>query len=162
MPMSRISSDAILDKLQKRLSRPALPIVPCILGPFKVHHVLRDWGASMNILPKMVYDCLDEDPLVPTPHRLRLEDSTIMQPYGIAKDVLIEFQDSLTLVDFRVMDMDPHHQTSIILGKPFLKSIRATIDKKRGIINIKVDMVHEKFIYHPMNLACCCQIRVHR
>jgi hypothetical protein len=61
-----------------------------------------------------------------------------------------------------VVDMDPHQQTSIILGKPFLKSIRATIDKKRGIINMKVDRVHEKFIYHPKNLTCCCQIRVHR
>jgi hypothetical protein len=30
-----------------------------------------------------------------------------MQPYGIAKDVLIEFQDSSTLVDFMVVDMDP-------------------------------------------------------
>jgi hypothetical protein len=70
MPMSRISSDAILDKLRNRLSRPALPIVPCILMPFNVHHALCDWGASMNILPKMVYDYLDEDPLVPTPHQL--------------------------------------------------------------------------------------------
>jgi hypothetical protein len=70
MPMSRISSDAILDKLWNRLSKPALPIVPCILGPFKVHHALCNWGASMNILPKMVYDYLDEDPLVPTPHQL--------------------------------------------------------------------------------------------
>jgi hypothetical protein len=70
MPMSRISNDAILDKLQNRLSGLALPTVPCILGPFKVHHVLYDWGASMNILPKMVYDCLDEDPFVPTPHQL--------------------------------------------------------------------------------------------
>jgi hypothetical protein len=53
MPMSRINSDAILDKLQNKLSGPTLPTVPCILGPFKVHH-----------------DCLDEDPLVPTPHQL--------------------------------------------------------------------------------------------
>jgi hypothetical protein len=37
-----------------------------------------------------------------------------------------------------------------------------TIDKTRRIINIKVDGVHEKFIYHPKNLACCCQIRVHQ
>jgi hypothetical protein len=42
MPMSRISSDAILDKIWNRLSGPVLPIVPCILGPFKVHHVLYD------------------------------------------------------------------------------------------------------------------------
>jgi hypothetical protein len=108
MPISRISSDAILDKLQNRLSGPALPTVPYILGPFKVHRALCDWGASINILPKMVYDCLDEDPLVPTPHQLRLADSTIMQPYGIANDALIEFQDSSTFIDFMVMDMDPH------------------------------------------------------
>jgi hypothetical protein len=81
-----------------------------------------------------------------------------MQPCGKANDVLIEFRDSSTLVDFMVMDMDPHQQTSIILGKPFLKSIRATIDKKRGIINIKVDRVHDKFIYHPKKLTCCYQI----
>jgi hypothetical protein len=39
-PMSRISSDAILDKLWNRLSGPALPTVPCILGPLKVDHTL--------------------------------------------------------------------------------------------------------------------------
>jgi hypothetical protein len=61
----------------------------------------------MNILPKMVYDCLAEDPLVPTPHQLRLADSGIMQPYGIAKDVLLDFQDSSTLVHFMAVDMDP-------------------------------------------------------
>jgi hypothetical protein len=42
MPKSRISSDAILDKLRNRLSGPALPTVPCILGSFKVHHALCD------------------------------------------------------------------------------------------------------------------------
>jgi hypothetical protein len=68
--MSKISSDSILDKLQKRLSGLTLPTIPCILGPFRVHHALCDWGGSMNILPKMVHDCLDEDPLVPTPHQL--------------------------------------------------------------------------------------------
>jgi hypothetical protein len=73
----------------------------------------------------------------------------MMQPYGIAKDVLIDFHDSSTLADFMVMNMDPCQQTSIILGKPFLKSVRAAIDKMRGIINVKVDRVHEKFIYHP-------------
>jgi hypothetical protein len=69
-PMSKISSDAILDKLRNRLSGPALPMVSCILGPFKVNHALYDWGASTNILPKVVYDCLDKDPLVPTSQQL--------------------------------------------------------------------------------------------
>jgi hypothetical protein len=154
--MSRISSDVILDKLWNRLSGPVLPMVPCILGPFKVYHALYDWEASTNILPKMVYDCLDEHPSVPTSQWLQLADSTVVQPYEIAENVLIEFQDSSTLVDLMVVDMDPHQQTSIILGKPFLKSARASIDKMRGTINMKVDGVCEKFFYHPKNLACCC------
>jgi hypothetical protein len=66
----------------------------------------------------------------------------MMQPYRIAEDVLIEFQDFSTLVDFMVMDMDPHQQISIILEKPFLKSVRVTIDKTRGIINMKDDGVN--------------------
>jgi hypothetical protein len=57
-----------------------------------------------------------------------------------------------------VVDMDPRQQTSIILGKRFLKLVRATIDKTRGTINMKVDGVYEKFIYHPKNLASCYQI----
>jgi hypothetical protein len=48
------------------------------------------------------------------------------------------------------------------MGKPFLKLVKASIDKTRGTINMKVDGVHEKFIYHPKNLACCCQIQVHQ
>jgi hypothetical protein len=28
----------------------------------------------------------------------------------------------------------------------------------RGMLNMKVDGVHEKFIYHPKSLSCCCQI----
>jgi hypothetical protein len=83
--VSRISNDAILDKLRNRLSGPALLTIPCILGPFKVHHALCNWGASMNILPKMVYECLDEDPLIPTSQRLQLEDSIVVQTYGIAE-----------------------------------------------------------------------------
>jgi hypothetical protein len=106
----------------------------------------------------MVYDYLDGDPLDPTSQQLQLADSTLVQPYGIAENVLIEFQDSLTLVDFMVVDMDPRQQTSIIMGKTFLMSVRATIDTTRGKINMKVDGVHEKFIYHTKNLTCCCQI----
>jgi hypothetical protein len=160
--MSRISSGAILDKLRIRLSGQALPTIPCILGTFKVQHALCDWGASTNILPKMVYDCLNEGPLIPTSQWLLLADFTVVQPYEIAENALIEFQDSLTLVDFMVVDMDPCQQTSIVLGKPFLKSVRATFDKTRGTINMKVHGVHEKFIYHPKNFARYCKIWVHR
>jgi hypothetical protein len=119
------------------------------LDPLKVHYTLCDWGASVNILPKMVYDCLDEDSLVPVSRCLQLAHLTWVQPYGLAKDVLMEIRVSLTLVDFLVVDMDSRQQTSIILGVPFLESVKAKINEKRGIINIRVEGKHKKFTFSP-------------
>jgi hypothetical protein len=79
----------------------------------------------VRTLLKMVYDYLDEDLLALISRCLQLADSTRVQPYGLTKDVLIEIWGSLTLVDFLVVDMDPHQQTSIILGAPFLESVKA-------------------------------------
>jgi hypothetical protein len=44
----------------------------------------------MNIMPKTVYDYLNEDPLIPVSWCLELADSTKVQPYGMVRDVLIE------------------------------------------------------------------------
>jgi hypothetical protein len=109
----------------------------------------------VNIMPKMVYDYLDEDPLVPVSWCLQLADSMKVQPYGMVNNVLIEILGSSTLVDFLVVDMDPHQQTSIIFEAPFL---RADINEKRGIINMKVKGKHEMFTFHLKNPACFYQI----
>jgi hypothetical protein len=63
--------------------------------------------------------------------------------------VLIEVQGSSTLVDFLVVDMDPCQQTSIILGAPFLRSVKADIIERKRIINMRVEGKHEKFTFHP-------------
>jgi hypothetical protein len=112
-------------------------------------------------MPKMVYDCLDGDLLVPNSWCLQLADSTKVQPYGLVKDMLIEIRSSSTLVDFLVVDMDPRQQTSVIFRAPFLKFVKATITKEKGIINIKVEGKHEKFTFHVKNLAYFYQIQVH-
>jgi hypothetical protein len=44
----------------------------------------------MNIMPKMVFDCLDEDPLILVSRCLELAGSTKLQPHGMVKDVLID------------------------------------------------------------------------
>jgi hypothetical protein len=83
--MSKVRSKAILNQLWSSLGEAKVRTIQCILGPFKVHYALYDWGASMNIMSKMVYNCEDEDPLIPVYWCLELADSTKVQPY-----VLIE------------------------------------------------------------------------
>jgi hypothetical protein len=90
-----------------------------------------------------------------------LADSTRIEPYGLVKDVLIEVWGSSTLVDFQVVDMDPHQQTSIILEAPFIKSIKAAINERKGTINMRVEGKHEKFIFHPKNPANFYQVQLH-
>jgi hypothetical protein len=63
--MSEVSSDAILNRHRNQLDGSKVPSIQCIIGPLKVHYALCDWGASVNIMPKIVYDYLDEDRLVP-------------------------------------------------------------------------------------------------
>jgi hypothetical protein len=145
--MSKVSIKAILSQLWSSLREAKVPTIQCILGPFNVHYALYDWGASMNIMPKTVYDCLDEDPLISVSWCLELTDSTKVQPFGMVKDVLIEVRDSSILVDFIIIDMDPRQKTSMILGKPFLKLGNASINKKREIIKIKVNRQHKRFIF---------------
>jgi hypothetical protein len=158
LSMSKVSSDAILNKLRNQLGGPDVPTIQCIIGPLKVHYALCDWGASVNIMPKMAYDCLDEDMLVSVSWCLQVVDSMKVQPYGMIKDVFIEMWGSSTLVDFLVMDMDPRQQTSNMFGAPFLKYVRATINEKRGIINMKVERKHEMFTFCLKNPACIYQV----
>jgi hypothetical protein len=88
--MSEVSSKEILSQLWSSLGEAKVPTIQCILAPFKVHYALCNRGASMSIMPKMVYDYLDEDPLILISWCLELADSTMVHPYGMVKDVLIK------------------------------------------------------------------------
>jgi hypothetical protein len=59
------------------------------------------------------------------------------------------------------VDMDPCQQTSIILGAPFLRFVKAAINERKGIINMRVKGKHEKFTFQPKNLSYLYQVRVH-
>ena len=80
MPISESRSKAILSQHWNPLGKQEVPTIQCELGPFNVHHALCDRRESMNIMPKMVYDYLNEDPLVSVPYSIPLVDTTRIQP----------------------------------------------------------------------------------
>ena len=63
---------------------------------------------------------------------LHLADSTIKKSMVRINDVLIVANRNYVPVDFIVLDRDCNPSCPIILGRPFLRTIGAIIDMKKG------------------------------
>jgi hypothetical protein len=100
-------------------------------------------------MPKVIYDQLNHDSLVPTSMHLQLVDQSIQHPVGIAKDILVRIKNSFVPVDFMVLEMDVCHQIPLILGRPFLSTTGATIDLAAGIIKVNISRKEETFTFKP-------------
>ena len=53
---------------------PGRPIIPIAIGPHIFQEVVCDVGASVNIMPKVIYDKINGDTLLYTNMRLQLAD----------------------------------------------------------------------------------------
>jgi hypothetical protein len=60
----------------------------------------------VNVMPKVIYEQLYHDSLVPTPMNLQLADQSIQCPVEIMEDIPIRIRNSFVLVDFMVLEMD--------------------------------------------------------
>jgi hypothetical protein len=63
---------------------------------------------------------------------LELGDNSIRYPLGIAKDVPVKVGHHFIPVDFVVLKMGEREKPPLILGRPFLKTMGATIDVGKG------------------------------
>jgi hypothetical protein len=59
-------SSAILDGLPDKIRYPGVPTISCLIGTQKFDQALCDLGASVSVMPKVIYDQLNNDSLVPT------------------------------------------------------------------------------------------------
>ncbi|XP_048227246.1 uncharacterized protein LOC125369276 [Ricinus communis] len=99
------SSTIIQRRLPKKLKDPWSFTIPCFIGNLNIDNALADLGASISV---MAYNL------------------------SIIEDVLAKVQESTFSVDFVIMDMDEDVDVSLILGKPFLATVRAIIDVNDG------------------------------
>jgi hypothetical protein len=56
----------------------------------------------MSVMPKVIYDHLNHDSLVPTSLHLQLVDQMIRLPVGTAEDILVRIGNSFVHMDFMV------------------------------------------------------------
>jgi len=68
---------------------PGCPTISCFIGEHKIEIALLDLGASVNLLPYLVFQCLNLGELKPTSVTLLLADRSVKMPRGIVEDVLV-------------------------------------------------------------------------
>ena len=113
-------------------------MISCSIFDQYYKHALCDLGASVNIMPMVIYEKLLYPALSPTYICVQLSESTIQYPEGIDKNVLVRVRDSFVLADFIVMDIEGDLGIELILGQPFLRAARARINVGRGEIRFRV------------------------
>jgi hypothetical protein len=153
-------STAILDGFPNKMGDPSVPTISCLIGTQKFDQVLCDLRASVSVMPKVIYDQLNYDSLVPTSMHLQLADQSIWHPIGIVEDIPVRIRNSFIPMDFVVLEMDVYHQTSLILGRPFLSTARATIDVAARIIKLNISGKEKTFTFKPKGTEHCNRVMV--
>ena len=81
--MSETVSSIMLSTLPRKRRDPGAPMISCEIGSKTFTRSLLDTGASVNILPKGVYDICPLDELHPLFIELSLADGSVRRPHGV-------------------------------------------------------------------------------
>jgi hypothetical protein len=155
--MSEQCSAAIANGLEKQKD-PGCPTIPCSVGLFKFEKALCDLGASVSVMPRDVFEKL-RLPLEPMGMCLDLGHNSIRYPLGIAEDVPVKVRHYFIPIDFVVLEMGEREKPPLILGRPFLKTVGATIDVGKGEIMFDINGEKSSFKFRP-RLEVCNMIEV--
>ena len=106
-----------------------------------------DLGASVSTIPKCVYDSLNLGPYANTEIIFNMANSTFTRAVGIKHGVIVQISDYPVMIDLVIVDMPGDPIAPIILGRPFLRTIKAVINVFEG--NVHFDLpAKDPFIRH--------------
>nr|GFB28272.1 reverse transcriptase domain-containing protein [Tanacetum cinerariifolium] len=136
--MNKHCSAVILNKLPRKLGDPEKFLIPCEFSGMDECLALADLGASINLMPLLVWEGISLPELTPTCMTLELADRSVSKPIGIAKYVSFKVGVFNFPADFVVVDFEPDPRVPLILGSCFLKTSRALIDVHKGELTLRI------------------------
>ncbi|XP_068323135.1 uncharacterized protein [Pyrus communis] len=99
-------------------------------------------------MPYLVYESLNLGDLKETKAVIQLADRSNRYPKGLLEDVLLQVNELIFPIDYFILKMehDPMPTTfPLILGRPFLRTARTTIDVYYGTLTMEIDGESVKF-----------------
>ncbi|KAK8701680.1 hypothetical protein V6N13_020061 [Hibiscus sabdariffa] len=127
------------NKIPAKKTDPGSFTIECSIGHNYSTKALCDPGASINLMPKSVFQKLNIGEAKPTTVMLQLADHSFVQPEGKIEDILVQVDKFFFPADFLILDCDTDENAPIILGRSFLSTSRAMIDFDKDEIVFKVD-----------------------
>nr|GEW84177.1 DNA-directed DNA polymerase [Tanacetum cinerariifolium] len=141
VPLNENFSGMLLKNLPEKLGDPSKFLIPCDFPGMEVCHALADLGASINLMPLLIWKKLSLPELTPTRMALKLADRSITRPKGVAEDVFVKMGKFHFPIDFVVADFEADPRVPLILGRSFLRIGRALIDVYGEEITLRGDIL---------------------
>ncbi|XP_016206845.1 uncharacterized protein LOC107647263 [Arachis ipaensis] len=136
------SISALMDAIPEKCGDLGLCLVSCTIDDVEFVDCMCDLGACVSIMHFPVYNELDLPPLKRSAARFVLADKSIISVAGIAEDVLVSSKGLTFPIDFYILEIPPNDSgkpSSILLGRPFLKTSRFKLDAFLGTYSFEID-----------------------
>ncbi|XP_016567078.1 uncharacterized protein LOC107865293 [Capsicum annuum] len=150
------SSVIMSSKIAEKKERPEAFTIPCSIGTHRFMKSLCNLGASINLMPFVIYKTFGLDTPIPISMRLLLADQSIKMPVKILFDVLVKVDKFILSVDFVVLDYEMDQEVPIILGRPLFAIKRDIVDLELGEMRFRV---HEDEAYKCEKKRCRCELK---
>nr|GEY62786.1 reverse transcriptase domain-containing protein [Tanacetum cinerariifolium]GEY63622.1 reverse transcriptase domain-containing protein [Tanacetum cinerariifolium] len=132
-------SAVLLKKLPRKLGDLGKFFIPCNFSELEECLALADLGANINLMPLFVWKKLSLSKLTPTRMTLELANRSVAYPVGVAEDVFVKVGKFYFLADFVVVDYAVDPRVPLILGRPFLRTVRTLIDVHGEELTLRVN-----------------------
>ncbi|XP_057760402.1 uncharacterized protein LOC130980773 [Arachis stenosperma] len=136
------SISALMGDIPEKCSDPGPCMVNCTIAGVIFYECMCDLGACISIMPLSIYDTLRLPPLKRSAAHFVLADKSIITVVGIAEDVLVNIKGLTFSIDFYILEMpqnDSRIPSSILLGRPFLKTSKFKLDAFSGTYSFEID-----------------------
>ncbi|XP_048231217.1 uncharacterized protein LOC125370261 [Ricinus communis] len=138
----QVGSIMLQHQLPLKMKDPSSFTIDITIGDKKHTKAMLDLGASINLMPYLMYEQLGLGELKPTTMSLQFADRSIKYHRGIVDDLLVQVGKLIIPVDFVVLDMENppvrNKEQIILLGRPFMATTRTVIDMHDGKLTMTV------------------------
>ena len=161
--LSEECSAILQKKLPPKFKYPGSFTIPCAIENEVFERALCDLGASINLMPWLIFKKLKSGEARPTRVTFQLADRSLTHPRGIIEDVLVKVDKFIFPADFIILDMQEDKELPIFLGGPFLATRREMIDVQKGELRLRVQEEEVTFnvfnaIKHPHDTDNCFRV----